>query len=547
MSATPLSGGGDANLGLLLAHSLWELTLSLCKVIYFSLIALARLVRLAGPHFLTLTRTVYEFHRTQMTWMDVCAEAVFLVLIVWFLVFRKRIAAALRKFEASIADKSKTAARTAPHLALFTLALVMAIVGHKFLKPLTSPVILPLFTVVIPIITSVYTSVASILPTMRAIDNSSSSAAELKQAALDGRQKVLLWIVMSAYHSIATVLSIIPFSHRLLGVLPVVRELVLVLSIWAQISPVFVEIIFEVASPFIHYCTEKIPSSSVFQKGAVDTESASNFLLSALVRVGVMSPSRQGVARAIMQESTSFIIVALFLPMPTPVATLGVTIVALLLPAVRSAACIQSWQRGEGRRNSGAAATAAVGGDVTMYIGVFSSGRKVRKSSSLACEIIAQQQRWIEYWICLGGLWALRPFGVSLWPSIMMVLAWYLQHDFLKGAEAWCRRLLPLADTVYLKVFKLTLSSSSSSTRRLASAESSSEESIADLKPQDPAPSTHSTPSASAKRGETKAAESFATPSPVILKTSSTDSLGDGQGGAGLRGRSRRTSAATRK
>jgi hypothetical protein len=443
------------------------------------------------------------------------------------LVFRKRIAAALRKFEASIADKSKIAARTAPHLALFTLALVMAVVGHKFLKPLSSPVFLPLFTVIIPIITSVYTSVASILPTMRAIENSSSSAAELKQAALDGRQKVLLWIVMSAYHSIATVLSIIPFSHRLLGVLPVVRELVLVLSIWAQISPVFVEIIFEVASPFIHYCTEKIPSSSVFQKGAVDTESsASNFLLSALVRVGVMSPSRQGVARAIMQESTSFIIVALFLPMPTPVATLGVTIVALLLPAVRSAACIQSWQRGEGGRNSGAA-SAAGGGDVTMYIGVFSSGRKVRKSSSLASEIIAQQQRWIEYWICLGGLWALRPFGITLWPSIMMVLTWYLQHDFLKGSSAWCKRALPLANAVYLKCFKL------SSSRQPASAKSSSEESIADLNADsDPSSSSSSSFSNSApstpamvtaKRCETKASDTLATPSPDILRTSSSE------------------------
>ena len=150
-------GEANWNLGLLLAHSFGELTLSLCKVIFFLLVAFARLVRdlgvLAGPHLLALAHNVYEFHRTQMTWTDICAETIFVVLIVWFLVFRKRIAACtLNSVELSIAavllqkftelaslNSSLGWEQLRFFLFLFVLILILILIVRFPLRPLPLP------------------------------------------------------------------------------------------------------------------------------------------------------------------------------------------------------------------------------------------------------------------------------------------------------------------------------------------------------------------------------------------------------------------------
>jgi len=432
-------------------RAVWELLESLFKIIYLTVVAVSKLMILTGPHLISLIQRVVQFHRTQMSRTDVLVEAVFVLIIVLFLVFRKRIATAIRKFEKSVATSSRVVLRIAPHLSLFVLALVFAVSGRKFLAPLSTPRMLPCFTVLLPVMTTLHRMVAVIVPTTRAMlpgSGDGQSTQELREAATSGRQLVLLWIVLSAYHSIATSLSIVPFSQRILQYLPVVREFTLVLSIWAQLSPVLVEIIFEVASPFIHYLAEKIPSSSVFR---TSEDSVSNFFMTSIASLNILSPQRQGIIRAIMQESTSFVIIACCLPLPTPLATLGVTMVALLIPAVRSAAAIQAWERDGG----GSSGHFSGRPEVSLSVGVFSSGRKVKKSAVLAAEIMDQQQRWLEYWLCLGSLWALRAYGMGLWPSFMMLTAWYLQHGFMKGSSVWCARIFPAAEALYIKLFKL--------------------------------------------------------------------------------------------
>lgn len=462
---TQHSTATSGELALSLATAVGELLFQLSKVIFLTLLAVGRLVILTGPHLLTVGRKVVKFHQTQMTRTDVIVEVLFILIIVWFLMFRKSISAACKKIEKSVALKSKVALRWAPHVALFSLALVFAVIGRKFLAPLTTPRRLPLFTLVLPLIVTLFRNSASggLVPTMRALEGGASTAAPdvpiglLKGVATSGRQLVLLWVVLAAYHSVATVLSILPLSQRMQQYLPVVREFTLVLFIWAVLSPVLAELIFEATSPFISFCAERIPSTSVFHKRAAGTQTTVSNLLLAIM--GSLGPRRQAVVSAIMQESTSFVIILFCLPLPTPLATLGAVAIALLIPALRSLASIQAWEKSDGGvAHRGKETQGSPGSQqalMSMSLGVFLSGRKASKSVAVATEIIEQQQRCIEYWVCLGALWALRTFGFVLWPSITMLLTWYLQHSFLRGSATVCARVLPVAEFVYARFFKL--------------------------------------------------------------------------------------------
>lgn len=105
----------------------------------------------------------------------------------------------------------------------------------------TPPTPLSMITsLVLPIFTTIYGSLSTIShgmprlgPTMSSIggerdhernsdgNNNASqmriqladmNAEELQQAAMQGRQTILLWIVLGCYHSIATVCSLVPFA-----------------------------------------------------------------------------------------------------------------------------------------------------------------------------------------------------------------------------------------------------------------------------------------------------------------------------------------------
>ena len=70
----------------------------------------------------------------------------------------------------------------------------------------------------------------------------------------------------------------------------------------------------------------------------------------------------------------------------------------------------------------------------SFSVGVFSSGRKVRQSNAQAVQLVQRQHRWLEYFVCIGSLWALRIYVLELWPSITMAMAWYLSHSLWNGA-----------------------------------------------------------------------------------------------------------------
>ena len=148
----------------------------------------------------------------------------------------------------------------------------------EVLKPLSSDSVLPVFSLVIPILRTVYEPpLVSIEGTIGLRSISSVSAigpssggdkalqgtgpADLETLAASGRRTILLWIILALYHSFATLLSHVPLVVHLLYYLPFLREMALVVLVWAQFSPLFIEITYESAYPLLYKAGSLIPTS----------------------------------------------------------------------------------------------------------------------------------------------------------------------------------------------------------------------------------------------------------------------------------------------
>jgi len=405
--------------------SLWSLLGSLVFVLYYCVLLCLKLGTLGLPHVIDVTSAVIVFHRTQLSWWDLLVEFLFITSAITFVVYRKRIATSIRKFEKKFTSSSQLATRAAPHAIFFLVALVLAIVGRKFLSPLSTPTVLPLTTLVLPICTTLFSALSFLQNT------APPSPESLKSTASEGRHKNLLWIVLATYHALATVTAAMPFSSLVVKrfSFPLMREMVLIVALWAQLNSVFIEIVFEVAAPLVRYFADRVPSASL-------GEERSFLFLSYLKATGLVPTKYDAFLTSLLQEGSSLLIIAIFIFTPGPIAAVGMVVVCLLLPAIRTSITVRAWDSTTDAEvplidKSGGAEEP----EVNIQIGVFSSGRKVKKSSLVTRSIIAQQRRWLEYWVCVGCVWTSRIYLFPLWPSITMLFCWYLQHGILAGAS----------------------------------------------------------------------------------------------------------------
>ena len=129
---------------------------------------------------------------------------------------------------------------------------------------------------------------------------------DLERIAASGRRTILLWIVLAMYHSVATVLTHTPFVGRLRHFFPFLRELVLVVLLWAQLNPLFIEIVYEAASPVLVKAASFIPSSSAEEERGLA-------ILSFLKSVNVINEATETFFRALCVESTSFVLILIFI------------------------------------------------------------------------------------------------------------------------------------------------------------------------------------------------------------------------------------------
>ena len=354
-------------------------------VVYILLLAL-KMAIMIFPHFLSTAQAVIEFHRTKLTNSDLLVEFVVIALCLLFILLKKRIINQWQIFMRAVERKSKAAAAAAPHVAFFTFAIIFSIAGRKFLVHLTSPKVLPIITLLIPI----YTTINGLLRVGADKSNAMPSIVR-KQKVL--KEKLTLWTVLAAYHTFATGLALISFSSRITSLIPILRIVIMVILMWAQLSHRFADIVFDASVPFLKYLAKKIPSSNF-------GTSQGNSFISVLKMMRLINVKHEHFLKSLQQDMIILLIAAAFCFFPWTVSYIGVIIVTLLFPAFKTSNNILEVR---GKNNS----------EIDKIF-------------------------WLEYWICWGLLWCLRCYGYHLWPSVLLLTAVWLQHSYFRGAT-WLR------------------------------------------------------------------------------------------------------------
>jgi hypothetical protein len=371
----------------ILYTSLLSLVKAMVALGYLIILVSLKVGTLACPHIAVLGRRVIDFHRTQLTYRELLVEFTCLFLLGMYLLFRRRIAAAWGRFERDLSTKSRMAAKFVPHVLFFTVSGVAAIAGQKFLAPLSSDMMLPVFLLALPVLTTALS--------LRGCRNEVVVYSRLMR----------LWIIIATYLSISSLLSLIPFSSVIHRRLIFVREFVVVVTMWLQLSAGSVNIVYESIQPIFHSLMSRLPT--------VDMDpNKSNFFLRMLVTMRMISPKQELFLRTLFQDGIALVIAASFLFTPFPM--VAVVAVGLLLPAYNTSACID--------HDKGRSTVAASKG-------------KESKETSKTNYSTERAVKWLQYWVCLGLVWLIKVYIFpGLWSSIQLVICLWLQHSYFRGA-----------------------------------------------------------------------------------------------------------------
>eukprot|EP01037_Dinobryon_pediforme_P025253 gene25253-27332_t len=272
---------------------------------------------------------------------------------------------------------------------------------------------MPLFTLVIPLSTTLrdLSQYGSNIPPPSHATSERVREYHERRATAFGHD-VLLWVILGIYHSAVTLLSLVPFSSRALSLLPISKELVIVTLIWVQLSSSFAGALFRLAiTPVLRRVAAVFPAGGVSELESA-AASKGRTVLGLLKMVGLITSSQEGFLKSLFQDGLATLLAAVFIFTPTPLATVGMVIIGLLLPAFRSSCTSPLVQSNRPRIAS--------------------------EANSIAVE---QRKLWLDYWVCIAFLWTLRIYSLSVWPSIMMIASLWLQHTYFQGAT-WTLRSL---------------------------------------------------------------------------------------------------------
>jgi hypothetical protein len=209
----PVLVDGFLKSSLSFVHHLISLLNDLSSISYYLLIYSLKILFVLFPYFISISQTIIEFHQTQLRTSDLIIEMIVLSLLILYLLFRQSILKAWKALMTSLSKKYQDVARVAPHLLFFFSAALLAIFGRKFLIPLSSPRVLPLFTLVRPLFRS--------FQLWKASDPSLKSQ----------QDQVVLWTVLGSYFALSAFASMIPFSQYFLSFIPALGEFSLVVSL----------------------------------------------------------------------------------------------------------------------------------------------------------------------------------------------------------------------------------------------------------------------------------------------------------------------------
>jgi hypothetical protein len=369
------------------------------------------------PHAAKVLNSIYEFHQT-LTYYDICLEILLVACGLLCYVFRNKIRKWWVDLEKNISTKSKAVAKALPHVLFFSSSLLISVLGQKFIAPLTSSKIMPFFTLGIPLINLLYVS--------------------KKGLSLDGKQinrynhLFTSLVVLGIYHSFVTCLSVVPFSAKMLSLLPYIRETIIVILLWVQISSVFATIVFTSSiKPVMNKLSQWIPAFGqntiiMDEKDLQDSsQQVKTGVFVALARtLNVFNEQHIRFLVHCLQDSLVSLITFLSLFIPYPFSYIGMVAVAFILPSFRVVSLvneINSFRLETIRRNS-------------QNRGEVPDNSAVDKLLESKKEILMDNlQHWISYWICIFFLWIFRIYIFAMWSSIVLLLALWLQHSFFRG------------------------------------------------------------------------------------------------------------------
>lgn len=381
-----------------LSHDLANILSSLLALFYYVLILVIKSFFLIFPHAVSLSKSIIKFHREKLSPMDMAFEALFFTLVLLYLYFRKRLQRAWKRFQSNLSRKSEKAAKILPHLLFFLCAGLMAYFGSKFLLPLASKRVLPIFTVAIPLLKT--------LQTLRKTSNTKISSNDSEKECIE---TVVLWIVLSIYFASVAACESIPFSGVLLSYSLYVREFTLVTAVWVQASPACANLVFETVHPLIQFYTDKIPAANLGSSSSLDS------IFMGLKFFGFSEGIIRGL-KGLLEDSVAVMVCVVFFFMPGRLANIGVIIISLLLPAFKSSNCVFI-----ARANP-------------QHIGSSSVSIPASTPSSSKLSSLTPKM-WLEYWTCLGFLMLLRFYNIRLWSSSMMLVCLWLQNANFHGSS----------------------------------------------------------------------------------------------------------------
>lgn len=450
--------------------SLREFLTALLYMLFYICLVLTKALIVIFPHAMKVVRSVYKFHRTQLTGKELVMEVIILTLAVLVWLFHSKISDLYSTTMKYIANKSKTAAKLAPHVFFFTTSLLLSVFGKKFIMPFTHLRVMPLFTLAVPAYTTFQFMRSPLVNAGHA-----DGVADISRASLDAlKARNVLWVAFAMLHSVTGFISLIPFMGRFASLLPVLKEFILVVSVWVQLSPKFTSVAFDtLVMPLLKYFSSVLPTDSV----EATVSSSGNSLFTILRTLRILSESQVGFLKHFLQDGLASVLTLVFLFIPFPFNGVGEVVIAWVLPACRAAACVQRRSDGGNRfdgkdtpmkatikafmspfrairnaltpsRNSTTAATTDRSTTTGAEAGTGAGAGDMNSTSVGAARAAAsgmtpfeqaqtnELRLWLDYWLCLAVIWVLRVYGISMWPKVSMLCALWMQHSYFRGATS---------------------------------------------------------------------------------------------------------------
>ena len=409
-------------------------------LVYLLVIGL-KIISCAFPHVIHALWEVADFHITQLSTIDIVLEFTVIFAIILFYIYRKRISTAWKHFETNLQQKSKLAAKWAPHVLFFSVSFLLSLIGRKLLKPLSSPSMLPIFTVVFPLLKTI-----NIL---------------YRDLTANFTSMLSLWVILSAYHFLVIFCTALPFVSNILTYTPFLGEMTLVMSLWLQASHVCTDLVYAAIGPMLSkLIDDTIPMAKIGNAGSIFSP-----MITALKVTGILSDNGEQLLTSLMQDSVAFFLTVVCLFMPSMFASIGLGLVAFILPAYKSSvvSSIQTIKQGTIKtpnrklhvpllgkvtKNKSDTSGSSAGGRnsvqqfsiLSPFRGLFSPSRVDNNASAIIFQsndaVPPREKRWLEYWIVFSLLWLTHLYcpKIPFHTSLLMICSLYLQHSYFIGA-----------------------------------------------------------------------------------------------------------------